>query len=438
MRKHFRWATIALIVLLIVINYIDRSAVSYAVDPLSKELGIGTAGYGIISGAFSIGYMVFAFLSGPLVDRLGPRKILLAGMVIWSLATAITPIAGGFTGLLLIRIILGAGEAPGFPAATRVTSRWVPQQERGFALALIGGVAVSGSLLIGGPIVTQLIAALTWQGMFWVLAGLGVLWALVALGLLYNTPSGHPKVSDEERAHIDAGRIDEESTGHQETLAWRSVFTNRNLWIVGAGYFAWGFIFWGFMYWLPEFLSSTYDLSITQVGAFSVAPWAAGVIGAVFGGILADRVYARSKRIRSRFVIMGVALLLAGASLIPIAAAPSLATALVFISLGVGFGFVTGGIWWVAAIDAEPSHPGSAAGFADGCFALSGIVAPIIMGYIVQETGTFSSGFILMAALAIVGAALMLFCTVERRGSTPTSTADIEHDETATEVRPSR
>lgn len=411
---------------LIVINYIDRSAISYAVDPLSAEFGIDPAGYGIISGAFSVGYMVFAFLSGPLVDRYGPRKILLVGMVIWSVATAVTPIAGGFIGLLLIRIILGAGEAPGFPAATRVTSRWLPQQERGFALALIGGVAVSGSLLIGGPIVTQLIDATSWRGMFWVLAGLGVLWALAAIGLLYNTPNEHRRVSEAERAYIAEGQSEEEATSHEEKLDWKRIFVNRNLWIVGAGYFAWGFIFWGFMYWLPTFLSNSYGLSITEVGAFSVAPWAAGVVGAIVGGVLVDRVYARSPRIRSRFTIMGIALLLSGASLIPIAAAPSLTTALIFISLGVGFGFVTGGIWWVAAIDAEPSQPGSAAGFADASFALSGIIAPIAMGFIVQRTGTFSSGFIVMAALAIAGAALMLFGTKERSTPVQSQAADSE------------
>lgn len=422
MRTRFRWATVALIVALIVINYIDRSAISYAVEPLSKEFGINTVGYGVISSAFSIGYMVFAFLSGPLVDKYGPRRVLLAGIVIWSVATAITPVSGGFTGLLLIRIVLGAGEAPGFPAATRVVSRWLPQVERGFALALVGGVAVSGSLLIGGPVITQLISGIGWRGMFWVLAGLGVVWALVAFGLLYNTPNESPKVSAAEREHIASGQLAEESTGHQERLNWGAILTNRNLWIVGAGYFAWGFIFWAFMYWLPEYLGKSYGLGLTEVGAFSVAPWAAGVIGAVVGGVLVDRIYARTRKIRSRFMIMGVALLLAGASLIPIVVAPSLVIAIVFISLGVGFGFVTGGIWWVAAIDAEPSRPGSAAGFADACFALSGIVAPVVMGLIVQSTGTFASGFAVMIILAVLAAALMLFATRERDASTARET----------------
>jgi sugar phosphate permease len=413
--RHFRWLTIATILVLIVINYIDRSAISYAVAPLSAEFHISSSQYGLISSAFSLGYMVFAFLSGPLVDRYGPRRVLMTGMIVWSLASALTPLSGGFTGLLLIRIVLGAGEAPAFPAATRIVSRWLPQTERGVALALIGGVAVSGSLLVGGPVVTGLIGAITWRGMFWVLTGAGLLWAVAAVGLLHNTPKDNPRVSDAERAYIAADQRGEEAEGARERLDLRALVANRNLWIVGAGYFAWGFMFWGFLYWLPQYLQKSFGLSLSEVGAFSIAPWAAGVVGALVGGIVVDRVYARTRKVRSRFTVIGIALLLSGASLAPILAAPSLTTALVSISMGVGFGFVTGGIWWVASIDAAPSQPATAAGFADAAFALSGIIAPAVMGFIVQNTGTFTSGFVVMCALAVVGALLMLLCTREPR-----------------------
>ncbi|HEX3591463.1 MAG TPA: MFS transporter [Pseudonocardiaceae bacterium] len=404
------------------INYIDRSAISFAVQPLTDEFHITSSQYGLISSAFSVGYMIFAFLTGPLVDRFGPRRILLIGMVVWSLASAITPISGGFTGLLLIRIVLGAGEAPAFPAATRMASRWLRQTERGFALSLIGGVAVAGSLLIGGPIVTSLIGAITWRGMFWVLTGAGLLWALAATGLLYNTPKDNPRVSEAERAYIAADQREEEIEGAKRTLDVRALVTNRNLWIVGLGYFAWGFMFWGFLYWLPQYLQQSYHLSLTQVGAFSVAPWAAGVVGALIGGFAVDRVYARTRKVRSRFTIIGIALLLSGASLIPVLVAPSLTTAMISISMGVGFGFITGGIWWVASIDAAPSQPASAAGFADAAFGLSGIVAPAAMGFIVQNTGTFTSGFVTMSVLALIGALSMLLFTrepVSRTGDLP-------------------
>ncbi len=114
---------------------------------------------------------------------------------------------------------------------------------------------------------------------------------------------------------------------------------------------------------------------------------------------------------------MGIALLLAGASLIPIFAAPSIAVALTFISLGVGFGFLTGGSWWVAVIDAAPDQPGTAAGFADAAFALAGIIAPATMGFIVAATGSFSSGFVVMTVLAVLAAGAMLLFTKERRGT---------------------
>lgn len=409
-----RWWTIAIILGLVVVNYVDRSAISFAADHLRDEFGITTGQYGLISSAFSIGYMLFALLSGPLVDRYGSRRVLIVGMFIWAAATALTPFAGGFIGLILLRILLGAGEAPCFPAATRIASRWLPVHERGKALALIGGVAVSGSLLIGGPILTQLIELVSWKGMFYVLAIAGIVWVVVAYPFLKNSPSEASFVSEKELAYIKSGQAEGEDSGHESKVDWGEILRNRNLWLVGLGYFAWGFMFWAFMYWLPQYLEHEFGLSIKQVGGFSVAPWAAGVVGALAGGILVDRVYKRTESIRSRFLIIGVALLLAGASIAPILFFPgNLTVALICISAGVGFGFITGGIWWVASIDAAPTQPGTAAGFADACFALSGIVAPSVMGFIVSETGTYDGGFIVMSVLCLIGSAAMLFFTKE-------------------------
>lgn len=416
MGTRFRFVTLGLIVGLIVINYLDRSAVSYAVGPLESAFGITTAQYGIISSVFSVGYMVAAFLSGPLVDRFGCRRVLLVAVALFSVTTALIPVAGSFAGLLVVRLLLGVAEAPAFPAATRTVSRWLPIRERGVALALCGGVAVSGSLLVAGPLLTWLTDLVGWRGMFWTLALLGVAWAALAAVLLRDLPEESPRVDAAERALIAAGQESGAGAG-RAPVRWRPLLTNRNLWVVAGGYFAWGFMFWGFMYWLPSFLSDAYGMSVRQAGAFAIAPWAAGIVGALAGGVVIDRIYRRSPRIRTRFAVMGVALLLAGASLIPLAVAPTLTVALISISLGVGFGFVTGGIWWVASIDAAPDQPGSAAGFADAAFAASGIVAPSVMGFIVSGTGSFSSGFVVMAALAVAGALLMLLVPREPTGS---------------------
>lgn len=417
MRNNYRWGVIGLIMLLMVINYLDRSAISYAIDPLSEELGIGPAKFGIISSAFAIGYLIFVFLTGPLVDRFGARRVLLVGILVWSAMSALTPVAGSFVALFLVRVLLGVGEAPGLPAATRIASRWLPQRERGIALSLIGGVAVSGSLLISGPIITQLMAQFGWRGMFLTLAGIGIIWVALCLLLLRDSPHEDPRVSDHERELIAAGQVDDEKSSRQHRFEPAKIFRNVNLWMTAIGFFAWGFMFWGFMYWLPGYLGKIYNLSITSVGVFSIAPWAAGVAGALVGGLVLDQAFIKTEKVRSRFIFMSVALLLAGASLIPVFFAPSLAVALTCISLGVGFGFLTGGAWWVAAIDAAPDQPGAAAGFVDAAFALSGIIAPSVMGFIVAATGSFSSGFAVMSALAILGSGSMLLFTKERRGA---------------------
>jgi predicted MFS family arabinose efflux permease len=124
--------------------------------------------------------------------------------------------------------------------------------------------------------------------------------------------------------------------------------------------------------------------------------------------------YKRRASIRTRFITMGVAILLAGASLIPIIASPSLGVSITFISLGIGFGMVTGPLWWVVSIDAAPEQPAAAAGFVDAAFALSGIVAPALMGFVSQATGSFSSGFMVMIILALLSGLGLLLFTRER------------------------
>lgn len=185
-------------------------------------------------------------------------------------------------------------------------------------------------------------------------------------------------------------------------------------------------MFWAFMFWLPGYLGQAFHLNLYAVGAFTVLPWAAATAGAIVGGVLVDKLFKRNPRHRSRFIVMGVALLLAGLSLIPIIVSPSLTTAMIFISLGVGFGMVTGPLWWVTSIDAAPDQPAVAAGFVDAAFALSGIVAPAVMGFIAQATGSFSSGFAVMAVLAIIGAGGLLFATREREAMHHSSTASAQ------------
>jgi MFS family permease len=412
-----------LIIGLVLINYIDRSAIAYARGPISKSFGISPAQWGVISGAFSIGYLLVAFLSGALVDRFGPKKLLTTAVVVWSLASACTVVASTFTALFIVRVLLGLGEGPGFPAATRATSRWLPKGERGLVLSLIGGVGVAGSLLVGGPISTQLILAVGWQGMFLILGAAGFVWLVLWLVMFNDDPAAHRGTNEAERQYIAAGQIAQERQILQARPNPAAIFANVTLWMVGLGFFCWGYIFFGLMYWLPGYLAHTYSLNLAAVGWFSVIPWTCGIIGALIGGTVMDTISRRTGKMRPTYIVMGCAVFLAGACMIPVFLVHSLGISITFISLGVGFGFVTAGFWWVGSIEACPDQPGFAAGLVDACFGISGIVAPIIMGFIVQETGSFQNGFLVMFAVAVIGAAGLVLFARERAGAHPAELA---------------
>ena len=412
---NIRWLMMGLIILLVLINYVDRVALAFAVGPITTEYNLSPAQWGAITSAFSIGYLVFAFVSGPIVDRLGVKKTLTGAVAIWSVAASLMACVGSFMGFFVARILLGLGEGPGFPSATKAARTWLPRTERGRVLSLIGGAGVSASILFGGPICSQLILAFGWRGMFVVLGGAGIVWLVLWLCFFHEKPKTHTSISPAEVAHICA---DDETTLAQSSSAspvqvivpfWR----NLTLWMIGLGFFSWGYVFWGLMYWLPAFLEKTYQLKLGAVGLFSILPWSAGIVGALVGGTVMDQLAKRGKRMRPTYVFMGVMLFCAGLCMIPVLLFHSLMISLTFISLGLGFGFVTGGFWWIGCIEASPHRPGFAAGFMDACFALSGIIAPFVMGEAVELTGSFMAGFSLMLAVAIIGALALILGTRE-------------------------
>lgn len=410
-RTNFRWLVMLLIISLVIINYIDRSAIGYAIKPISKSLDINPGQWGLISAAFSVGYLLVAFVSGPMVDHYGTKRVLGISIVVWSLASMLTAVASTFLIVFIARVILGIGEGPGFPAASRATSRWMAKNEQGFVLSLIGGVAVAGSILISGPIVTQLIPHLGWRVTFLFLGALGLLWTIGWAIVFSDEPALHKQVNPAELAYISDGKSDEERSPLQSKIELKKVLTNKPLIAIAFGFFSWGYIFWGLLYWLPGYLSKTYGLEIESVGLFSTVPWAAGVVGALVGGVILKNLYLGTKRLYPRCVVMALFVLLAGMCMIPVFLIQSLTVAVIFISLGVGFGFVTAGFWWVASIETSPDQPGLAAGLMDASFAASGIATPIIMGYTVEYTGSFDGGFMAMMVIAVAGSLAMVIFT---------------------------
>src|SRR5436190_3345967 len=112
--------------LLAMLLYVDRVCISTAKGPIATELGLNDTEFGWVLSAFALGYALFQTPTGILADRFGPRRVLTAVVIIWSIFTGLTGAARGLTTLLIIRFLFGAGEAGAYPGIAQAIYSWIP------------------------------------------------------------------------------------------------------------------------------------------------------------------------------------------------------------------------------------------------------------------------------------------------------------------------
>ena len=208
-----RSQTLAMVLLVVcgVINYLDRATLAVANEYIRADLGLSLGQMGLLLSAFSWSYALCQLPVGALVDRVGARRLLFIGLVVWSLAQMAGGFASTFGYFVMARIVLGIGEAPHFPAAARVVSHWFPLRSRGTPTGIFNSASPLGVAL--APIcLVPLIAATSWHWAFFVTGGMGLVAALVWLAL-YRDPV-HKDMSAEELSYL--GVADAGGTRHAE------------------------------------------------------------------------------------------------------------------------------------------------------------------------------------------------------------------------------
>lgn len=404
----FRWVIIGLVFLITAINYVDRSAIAFAMPLLSKQFHFNAEDVGLTLGAFNIGYAILVFFGGLMVDKWGARKIWVYAALVWSLSIFTTAFAAGLAMLFTVRMMLGIAEGPNFPALNRVVGDWLPSKERAIALgnAL---VAVPLALMLGGPIVSQLATLFGWQGMFMILGALGFIWVPIWYYVYRDFPESSKQVNDAELQTIrETTKVNREVSEKEIRRSshaampgmWKYLLTNPTLLSNDWAFFVFGYNLFFFMGWLPTFLSNTYHLKLSQVGMFTVLPWALASILLFAVGHLSDRILAATGSLRyARSYPIWITQLLAAISLTPILFYHSLTLALVSISLAVGFGMASNSTFYAVNVDMIKQRSGTALGVMDFFFAVAGLIASTMTGWIIQITGSFSGAFGLVVVL---------------------------------------
>ena len=414
--KSYRWTILSMLFLAMVINYVDRAALSIAMPFITQDYHLTPAEKGLIFSSFFFGYALFCFVGGYLADRFGPKRVLTWSMGFWSVLCGSTALAFNFWSLLIVRALFGVGEGPVSTTANKAINSWFPITERARAI----GIAQAGGPLGGalaGPIVGFLAIWLGWRVAFLVIACIGILWAVAWWRMAASTPKEHPRVSAEELALINAEReAPVQAAGEAPRTPVMQVIKQRAVLVSGLSLFCYNYILYFFMTWFPSYLIDAKGIDLKSMSVVTALPWLVGTFGFIGGGLLIDWVFKRTgRRLYSRKLVLVSCLLVAASCVALTGQLESISAAVAVMTVAVGFLMLSAPAYWSMIQDAVPDHQvGTAGGFMHGLANLSGIVAPTVTGLIIQSTGTFASGFALAGALGIIGAVIVALFVNER------------------------
>ncbi|CAH0205693.1 putative L-galactonate transporter [Arthrobacter sp. Bi83] len=408
-----RWYLIALLVVGGIINYLDRNNLSIANTTIAKEFGLNTLQMGLLLSAFSWPYAIANLPAGYLVDKFGPKRMFAWAAGLWSVVSMLSSLANSFGFLYAARVALGISESPFFTSGLKVADKWFNKTERALPVSIVNtGSQIANA--IAPPLLTFLMLTMSWRGMFVVIGSLGVVIALVWLRI-YRDPTM------KEQFIIKGQEFEDEQKPKEKQAGWGELLKQKNTWFMVLGAFGIFYTVWVYLTWLPSYLQTARGFSLSQIGWLAGLPFLCGIIGVLAGGILSGKLIKRGiPAITARKIPIVGGALLAAAAVLPVAYVENTALAIVLLSVGYFAAQVPIGVLWTLAADIAESNQVASLGAIQnfGGF-LGAAVAPIVTGYILNETGgNYTLVFLIGGALLIVGALSYGIFVKDRRAVT--------------------
>ena len=384
-----RHAILAVLFATYLLCYVDRMAIATAIPFIAKDFGLSPLGMGGVLSAFFLGYALMQLPGGILADRFGPRRVMTASIVGWSLFTVLTGAATSLSALLAIRVLFGLSEGSFPPSASKAIALKFPQEKvgraNGFQLSAVQlGAAVAPLCVSWG------IAHWGWRVVFYSLLGPGLIMASL-VWISVRDPTGpienlsHPT----ERPVVPV----------REVLMMPAV-----TWCAVAVFF-WSTAAWGLMNWLPTYLLQARGFSLSQMGLWGSLPYLAGAAGYYLGGYFVDCYF------NTRRYVPIVAGLLGGGAMTYLAAAASTGGwSIVALILSFLFVFISAGGIFTMPLVIVPRHAvGAAFGFINTAAQVAAFLSPLAVGYFLNAThGDFTELLYGFVGLFVVAAAAAL------------------------------
>jgi MFS transporter, ACS family, glucarate transporter len=415
-RSRVRLFIVTMLFLVTTVNYADRATLSIAGPALSKELHLDPIALGYIFSAFGWSYVVAQVPGGWLLDRFGSRWVYALSIMIWSLFTLMQGWVGFLGGaaavgvLFTLRLMVGFAEAPSFPANARIVAAWFPGNERGTASAFFNSGQYFATVIFA-PLMGWIAHDFGWRYVFFVMGGLGILVGLVWIKTMYG-PKEHPAINEAEFDYISEGGALVDMDAPKDAKAdsgpkWdhiRQLLSNRTMLGVYLGQFCINTLTYFFLTWFPVYLVKERGLSILQAGFVASLPALCGFFGGVLGGVISDYILRRTGSLTAARKIPIVGGMLLSMSIIGCNYVDGQALVVGFMALAF-FGKGIGALGWAVVSDTSPKEAGGVTGGLFNMFGnLSSITTPIIIGYIVAETGSFNGALVFVGLNALVAA----------------------------------
>ena len=405
---HFRRGWIYILLLaLVTINYMDRSALGVVAQAVRGEFKLSPVQMGYLFSSFLWTYVICLLPIGIMLDRFSTRTINSVGIVVWSLAMAATAGVWSFATLLIARLVMGAGEATSIPSCGRIVREWMPAQERGVANAFWSAGSFVGPAL-GAVVVAAITSAWDWRAAFIILGAVGFVWLAGNL-IWFDRPERVTWLTEDERRKIvserSAGSPDEVGI-HGSPAVLLELLKSPSMWGAMIAQAAGIYTLYLLLFWLPSYLQDTKHLTIMKTGLYTAVPWAIAVPVSIALGIVSDRLL-RSETLllgHRRAMVIFCVLLSAVVVFVPFTENTTLILTLFALSLSGINAAISLNLSLVTDLVHRARDVGKAISLTTLSGNIFGLLAPIITGYVVAGLGAYDWAFGIAAILLLIGA----------------------------------
>lgn len=287
----YKWELVFWLFIAFFFNQADRQIFNVLLLDIQADLGLSSSEIGLVGTALLLVNGILLPVAGILGDRLSKKWIIVAALLLWSTATALTGLSMGLPALILLRsVATGGGEAFYAPSANKLISENHSESTRATAIS-VHQTALYIGFIVSGVIATQVARYLGWRVTFYIFGGLGIL--LAAL-MAWRIKPDVTASQTEPLGKLIGGGI-------------RAFFTSPTAWLLALALAGFQFSGQALLMWSPAYLQKEFGLEATRA-AFdsSFYPQLAAIIGIFIGARLSDKSVVKHKSARIWMLAIGL------------------------------------------------------------------------------------------------------------------------------------